>query len=191
MKFTAIMLLTVGLFFILYAGVELKSGQQFEEAALVRAKEILDNPQIKISNPELSFQSGQTIGILQIPIIGKELPIVEGTDEDSLKQGVGHYTDTVYPDQKDQILLSGHRDTSFTGLDKVQIGDAIIVKMQHGTFEYAIVATEIVEADDTTVIRSTVPVEVLTLSTCYPFGYIGNAPKRYVVYAERVEEPVN
>jgi len=176
-------MLAVGLFFIGYASVQLKSGQQLEKNALVQAKEELVKPQKKSPQPELSFQNGQTIGILRIPIIQKELPIVEGTDDDALKHGVGHYTGTVYPGQKDQILLSGHRDTVFTGLDKLKNGDTIIMEMQHGTFTYAVVDTEIVDANDTTVIRSTAPEEVLTLSTCYPFRYIGNAPKRYIVYA--------
>ena len=180
----AMILLTVGLFFLGYANVQLKSAQQSEKAALFQAKEILEKQQkTKSPQPELSFQNGQTIGILQIPIIHKELPIVEGTDDDALKQGVGHYTGTVYPGEKDQILLSGHRDTVFTGLDKLRNGDTIIMKMQHGTFAYAVVDTEIVNERDTTVIHSTAPGEVLTLSTCFPFGYIGNAPKRFIVYA--------
>jgi len=184
----AVILLAVGLFLIGYASVQLKSAQQSEKAALVQAKGELEkqkikSPQLESSYPDLSFQNGQTIGILQIPIIQKELPIVEGTDDDALKQGVGHYTGTVYPGQKDQILLSGHRDTVFTGLDKLQNGDTIIMEMQHGTFTYAVVDTEIVDANDTTVIRSTAPEEMLTLSTCYPFRYIGNAPQRYIVYA--------
>lgn len=188
LKKMAVILLAVGLFLIGYASVQLKSAQQSEKVALVQAKEELEKQKIESSHPEsshpdLSFQNGQTIGILQIPIIQKELPIVEGTDDDALMQGVGHFTGTVYPGQKDQILLSGHRDTVFTGLDKLQNGDTIIMEMQHGTFTYAVVDTEIVDENDTTVIRSTAPEEMLTLSTCYPFRYIGNAPKRYIVYA--------
>lgn len=187
----AIIFLTVGLIFIGYAVFELNSVQKLEKVALAQAKEVLEKqitetPQPELFKPDLSFENGQTIGILQIPLIGKELPIVQGTDEEALKQGVGHYTSTVYPGQNDQILLSGHRDTVFTGLDKLQNGDLIIVKMQHGTFTYSIADTEIVDANDTTVIRSTAPEEVLTLSTCYPFRYFGNAPQRYVVYAKRI-----
>lgn len=185
LKTMGFILLSVGLFFIGYAGLQLKSTKQSEKVALAQAKEVLDIQNGLTSSPrELSFRHGETIGILQIPNIQKELPIVEGTDDEALKQGVGHYTGTVYPGQSDQILLSGHRDTVFTGLDKLQAGDAIIVKMQHGTFTYAIVDTEIVDEHDTTVIRSTAPEEILTLSTCYPFRYTGNAPKRFVVYAK-------
>lgn len=195
MKKIAIILLASGLLIIGYATKELMSVRQAEKVALAQAREVVEQqvpsaPKIMVTKeepppPDLSFQNGETIGILQIPGLQKELPIVQGTDEDALKAGVGHYTGTVYPGQQDQILLSGHRDTVFTGLDKLQMGDPIIVKMQHGTFTYTIVDTEIVDANDTTVIRSTAPEEMLTLSTCYPFRYIGNAPERYVVYAKR------
>jgi len=180
----AYFMLAVGLFFIVYASNQLKNDQQSEKSALSEAKEILEKPNIQSFVSDLSFEKGETIGILQIPIIDKELPIVEGTDEDVLKQGVGHNSGTVYPGQNDQVLLSGHRDTVFTGLDKLKNGDKIIVKMQHGSFTYIVIDQEIVEADDKTVIRSTAPREVLTLSTCFLFRYIGNAPQRYIVYAE-------
>lgn len=181
----ALTLLIVGLLFIGYASIQLQSAHQSEEAALAQAKEDLahSQPEMKSIGLEKGFQEGQTIGILQIPIIDKELPIVEGTNEDKLRQGVGHFTGTVYPGQNDQILLSGHRDTVFTGLDKLEMGDIITMKMQHGTFTYVVTETEIVDQDDTTVIRSTAPDELLTLSTCYPFVYVGNTSKRYIVYA--------
>lgn len=200
LKKIALFSLAVGLLIIGYAGLQLWDIKQSERQAVAEAKEFLNKIQgnddseavipittktdLDASPLELVFHKGETIGILQIPLINKELAIVQGTDEDSLKQGVGHFTGTVYPGQKDQILLSGHRDTVFTGLDKLQKGDKIIVKMQHGTFTYVVVGTEIVDEGDTTVIRSTAPDELLTLSTCYPFRYIGNAPKRYIVYAE-------
>lgn len=196
-KKVALLLLAGGLCLIGYALMQMLSTNQSEKAALAEAKEYLKlasvfDDKVTVENQKtftsnLSFQNGETIGILQIPNLNKELPIVEGTDDTSLKQGVGHYTGTVYPGEKDQILLSGHRDTVFTGLDKLQNGDSIIVKMAHGTFTYAIVDTEIVEQNDETVIRSTAPEELLTLSTCYPFRYIGNAPQRYVVHAKLVE----
>lgn len=182
----AIVLLATGLISIGYACLQLASAQQSKKAALIEAKTIVEDQQA-INLPlqaKLEFLNGETIGILRIPLINKELPIVEGTDDDALKQGVGHYTGTVYPGQNDQILLSGHRDTVFTGLDKLQNGDTIIIEMQHGTFTYVIVGAEIVDEGDTTIIRSTAPDELLTLSTCYPFRYIGNAPKRYIVYAK-------
>ncbi|MFD1928586.1 class D sortase [Sporosarcina siberiensis] len=184
LKKIAFIMLLAGLFLLVYGIGQLKTDQQSEKAALIEAKEVLEQPTLNSSTPDLSFENGQTIGILQIPIINKEIPIVEGTNEDVLKRGVGHYSGTVYPGENNQILLSGHRDTVFTGLDKLQNGDKIIVEMQHGSFTYVVTDQEIVDADDRTVIRSTAPEEILTLSTCYPFRYIGNAPQRYIVYAE-------
>lgn len=122
------------------------------------------------------------IGLLEIPKIEAELPIIEGTDEEMLEQGVGHYSASVFPSDGEQILLSGHRDTVFRKFGDLAIGDRFIVKMPYGTFEYEIKHTEIVDKDDTSVIRS-MEKEVLVVSTCYPFHFVGAAPDRYVVYA--------
>ena len=103
-------------------------------------------------------------------------------------RGVGHYKTTKLPGQDDQILLSGHRDSVFRGFGDLEIGDQFIVEMPYGTFVYEFYESEIVPADDTTVIRSTAPDEVLTLSTCYPFNFIGSAPDRYIIYAKPVVE---
>lgn len=192
LKKVILFFIITGLVCISYGVFQLWSTNQSQKAALAKANETIGKDKAVAVNKEASagpssnFKKGEAIGVLEIPGISKKLPIVEGTDEKSLKQGVGHYSGTVYPGQKDQILLSGHRDTVFTGLDKLKHGDKLIVKMQHGTFTYAIKSTEIVDENDRTVIHSTAPDEVLTLSTCYPFNYIGNAPKRYIIYAKRV-----
>lgn len=130
------------------------------------------------------FTNGDSIGVLYIPRLDREIPIISGTHEDELAKGVGHFTSTALPGQKDQILLSGHRDTVFRQFGELEHGDEIHVKMEKGTFIYTIFDTEIVDADDRTVIRSTAPEELLTLSTCYPFSYIGSAPDRYIIYAK-------
>jgi sortase A len=135
---------------------------------------------------DVSFEQGEAIGILKIPRLKAELPIIEGTDEDELDKGVGHYSTTVLPGQNDQILLSGHRDTVFRRLGELKIGDILQVNMPYGEYKYEITETEIVEADDTTVINSTAPNEILTVSTCYPFSYVGNAPYRYILSAKRL-----
>ncbi|EWG13153.1 class D sortase [Cytobacillus firmus] len=136
---------------------------------------------------DVSFGQGEAIGILKIPRLEAELPIIEGTDEDELEKGVGHYSTTVLPGQPDQILLSGHRDTVFRSLGELQIGDTFEVSMPYGEFTYEITDSKIVDADDTTVIRSTAPIEILTVSTCYPFSYVGNAPSRYILNAKRIQ----
>ncbi|KON89789.1 sortase [Sporosarcina globispora] len=136
---------------------------------------------------DVSFEQGESIGVLKIPRLKAELPIIEGTDEDELEKGVGHYSTTVFPGQPDQILLSGHRDTVFRSLGELEIGDFLQVIMPYGEFTYKITDSKIVDADDTTVIRSTAPHEILTVSTCYPFSYVGNAPSRYILNAKRIQ----
>ncbi|GIP56572.1 class D sortase [Paenibacillus sp. FSL W8-0186] len=131
---------------------------------------------------QFSPEEGDAIGLLHIPKIKAKLPIIEGTDEEMLAKGVGHYSTTVFPGDGEQILLSGHRDTVFRKIGELENGDRFIVELSYGKFEYEIKKSEIVKADDTTVIRS-MGEEVLTLSTCYPFNFIGHAPDRYIIYA--------
>lgn len=132
-------------------------------------------------------QTGDTVGLLSIAKIDASIPIIEGTDPDELAKGVGHYDTTKYPGDNDQILLSGHRDTVFTRLGEIEVGDIITIELPYGSFDYEMVSSKIVDANDTTIIRSTAPDEELVISTCYPFGYIGNAPDRYLIYAKPVE----
>jgi len=126
---------------------------------------------------------GDTIGTLAIPALKRTLPLLEGTVDKVLARGVGHYTKSVLPGEADNCVVSGHRDTVFRQLDKLKIGDRLIVKTSAGTFIYVVSRTRIVHADDRTVI---VPTDhaVLTMTTCYPFHYIGSAPDRYIVSAD-------
>jgi sortase A len=134
---------------------------------------------------EYNFKQGDVIGILAIPKLGRELPIIEGTDGEELKRGVGHYSTTKFPDQNDQIFLAGHRDSVFRNIGELEKGDILTVKMKTGTFTYQIFNSYIVDENDLTVIRSTNPDEILTLSTCYPFNIVGNSPERYILEAKR------
>lgn len=135
-----------------------------------------------IDKSKFDPKPNDVIGMLQIPKLEAELPIIEGTDEEMLERGVGHYSGTAFPMDNEQILLSGHRDTVFRDFDKLSVGDHFIVKLPYGTFEYEIKSTDIVDKDDTSVIRS-MGTEVLVISTCYPFRFVGNAPERYIFYA--------
>lgn len=130
----------------------------------------------------LRYQVDDVIGILSIPALEETYPIIEGTDEEMLMKGVGHYPTTALPGGNEQILLSGHKGTVFQRLGELQPGDRFIVDMGYGTYEYEMRESEIVAADDTTVITPRGE-ELLTLSTCYPFSYIGSASERYIIYA--------
>jgi len=129
---------------------------------------------------------GEEFGTLEIPAIKKTLPIVEGTGSTELKKGVGHFSGSVMPGQPDNCVLSGHRDTVFTGLGELSKGDLFVVKTSAGEFTYSITGKRIVDKDDRTVI---VPKDhaVLTVTTCFPFDYVGSAPDRYILSADLVE----
>jgi len=129
---------------------------------------------------------GDVIGTVSLPSLKEKLPIIEGTGDAELKRGVGHYVRSVLPGISDNSVLAGHRDSVFSQLGKLALGDPIIVRTAAGQFTYMVTKFRIVMADDRTVIVPT-SYAVLTLSTCYPFRYIGNAPKRYIVTADLVQ----
>lgn len=125
---------------------------------------------------------GETIGSVSFPSLNISLPIYEGTEEKELEKGVGHYSGSVLPGEADNCVLSGHRDTVFSDLKSLKKGDHIVVKTTAGTFTYRVHKFRIVDKEDTTVIVPK-PTAYLTLTTCYPFNYIGSAPKRYIISA--------
>ena len=132
-------------------------------------------------------KKGETFGELIIPKISATLPIVEGTAEEELEKGVGHYDNSVLPGMKNNSVLSGHRDTVFRKLGEVGVGDDLIVRTSAGEFTYRVKKVRIVDADDRTVIVPK-PRPTLTVTTCYPFNYIGDAPERYVLVANLIHE---
>lgn len=143
-------------------------------------------PLMQVPNPNL----GDVIGSLWIPKLKRRIDIVEGTGSKQLKQGVGHYAGSVLPGVSDNSVLAGHRDSVFRNLGELKLGDLLTVQTKYGDFVYEVHKIRIVKANDRTVI---VPSDeaILTLSTCYPFRFIGNAPKRYIVQAGLViGEPI-
>ncbi|WP_246206658.1 class D sortase [Virgibacillus ihumii] len=155
-------------------------------------KENVSDSSHKDFNPltlNFDYKKGKKIAILDIPKIDKRFTTYWGTGEDTLNKGVGMYVSkwtTVPNHETGHTVLSGHRDTVFIGLDKLEQGDILKVHYNGETYEYEITATWITDEDDRTVIvKKDDP--TLTLTTCYPFDYIGFAPKRYIVQAILVE----
>ncbi|MEK5494654.1 class D sortase [Paenibacillus sp. FSL R7-0297] len=130
---------------------------------------------------------GDVIGKLIIPALQQILPIIHGTDEDELEEGIGHFSESVLPGENNNSVLSGHRDTVFAKLGELEIGNELVVDTSAGSFTYKISAIRIVDKDDKTII---VPTDhaVLTVSTCYPFHFIGAAPDRYILIADLIAE---
>lgn len=132
-------------------------------------------------------EEGEIIGNLIIPKLDANLPIYHGTDEDELEKGVGHFAGSVLPGEKDNSVLSGHRDTVFRQLGNVGKGDLLVVSTEAGEFTYKVRKVRIVDADDRTVIVPK-PRATLTVTTCYPFDFIGDAPERYILVADLIKK---
>jgi sortase A len=164
------------------------------DASLKEAKRIVAQAESRYDDED-SFKNpkkidppkfGDTVGLLTIPKIKSELAIVEGTDPNDLKKGVGHYKGSYFPGENGQIVLSGHRDTVFRRLGELKPGDIFEVAMPNGKFKYELTKTKIVDADDRSIITLQNTQEELIVITCYPFRFVGNAPQRYIIYAKPI-----
>lgn len=130
------------------------------------------------------YNEGDQVATLFIPKISQTYEVFWGTNEETLKKGVGMYVSqwTVTPDQEGHTVLSGHRDTVFRPLGELENGDRLYVTYKGIDYEYIIQKIWITHANDRTVIVEK-DEAILTLTTCYPFYYVGSAPERYIIQA--------
>ena len=124
-------------------------------------------------------------GEIEIPRLHLALIIFEGDDAGILEQGAGHIPGTAFPSMRGNMGIAAHRDTYFRPLRLVRANDIINVKTPAGTSEYAVTGTEIVKPTAVSVLKPA-PVRDLTLVTCYPFFFVGNAPERFIVHARKI-----
>lgn len=152
-------------------------------------EETEEAPAYKMDVSDWQPSVGEDMGTLTIPKLNATIPIIHGTGEDELDKGVGHFADSVLPGEADNSVLSGHRDTVFRKLGEVGEGDELVVETKSGSYTYLIHTVRIVDADDRTVIVPTDDAQ-LTVTTCYPFDFIGDAPDRYVLVGDLIEADV-
>jgi sortase A len=110
--------------------------------------------------------------------------VVEGVDDNDLKRAVGHIPGTALPGESGNVGIAGHRDTFFRPLRSIQLDDTITVSTLQGSSRYRVVSTNVVRPEDIQVLYPTGRA-TLTLVTCFPFDYVGSAPKRFIVRADR------
>jgi sortase A len=125
---------------------------------------------------------GQPIGRLEIPAINLSAMVAEGVGASTLRRSIGHVPGTSLPGAQGNIAISAHRDTFFRHVGELRQGDLISIATLDGTFDYEVESTSIVDPDERAVLRD-IGRPTLTLITCYPFYFIGSAPKRFVVHA--------
>lgn len=127
------------------------------------------------------------IALLRIPRIALEVPVFGDTSEYNLNRGAGWIEGTAAPGEDGNIAIAAHRDRYFRALKDVAVGDAVELESLTQRREYRVTGLSIVQPDDTSWLSATRAATV-TLVTCYPFYYVGHAPKRYIVRAVGVSE---
>jgi sortase A len=134
--------------------------------------------------PDAAFPIS-VVGRLSVPRLRLSVMVREGIDPRTLRVAVGHIPSTALPGQTGNVGLAGHRDTFFRGLKDLRPRDEIRFLTPRGDFKYQVESLTVVEPDNVEVLAPSRE-NVLTMVTCFPFSYIGSAPKRFVVRAKQV-----
>ncbi len=145
-----------------------------------------DEGRIEEYEESLGHDFGPPLAIVRIPALDLQVPLLEGTDDLVLNRGVGRIVGTARPGELGNIGIAGHRDGFFRGLKDIGEGDTIELETLTATDIYRIDKITIVTPQDVHVLEHQ-SVPTLTLVTCYPFYFVGKAPKRYIVSATLIE----
>ena len=130
----------------------------------------------------LKVDTQPPLGILTIRKLNIQVPIYNGTDEFILDRGAGRIKGMARMDEDGNLGISGHRDGFFRSLKDIEMGDDILIQTTRGVEKYAVSSITIIPKEDISVLAPTTE-KTLTLITCYPFYFVGHAPKRYIVRA--------
>ena len=133
----------------------------------------------------LAKKTDAPLALLRIPKINLEAPVFNDTDDLTLNRGVGRIPGTAHIGESGNLGIAGHRDGFFRGLQSITPGDVVELARPRHTDKYVVSEIRIVASEDTYVLDPT-SVPTLTLVTCFPFCFVGHAPKRYIVTAPLV-----
>lgn len=152
--------------------------QKFEQAAPPQPK----GTSTARAEESADFQEGDAVGKLEVPRIGLSVIVLQGIEESTLAVGAGHVPGTPLPSVEGNVVIAAHRDTFFRKLSAIVPGDRIRLSVRDRTYEYIVDSMNIVDPAITEPMESRAYSE-LTLITCYPFYFVGAAPKRFIVRA--------
>ena len=145
-----------------------------------------ENPQSSVQQwiaPALPKPDPRLLGRLEIPSIDLAVMVREGVDAASLRKAAGHLPSSALPGEAGNVVMLGHRDTFFRPLRAIAQGDPILVKTRRGSFQYVVDVIQVVEPEESLAFQQDMPPKSITLITCFPFDYVGPAPRRFVVRA--------
>lgn len=151
-------------------------------------------PQPRAGAETRSSSSGQDkpkpiglIGRILVPRLRLSAMVQEGVGDDILRRAVGHIPSSALPGQVGNVALAGHRDTFFRKLRDIRKSDKIVMSTLKGDYDYQVESVKIVAPQDISVLRAVPGEQALTLVTCFPFNFVGSAPKRFIVRAHQIE----
>jgi sortase A len=165
-----------------------------EQAALSReleaARITADHAQHGAADAEESADSKvpqlrDLVGRLEVPRVKLSAIAREGVDARTLRGSVGHVPGTALPGDEGNAAFAAHRDTYFAALKDVRMGDEVVITTKDGVHRYTVTQTRVVDPSEVSVLDATGG-RTLTLVTCYPFDYVGSAPRRFIVHARGI-----
>ena len=178
-------LLIIGVITLSYSGYEMLDARIYQAEQTREFEKALKSETLPgIESPAIAVKESSPVGRIEISQIGLAAMILEGTSAGTLNRAVGHIQGTPLPGEHGNIALAGHRDTFFRGLRKIRPDDEITLTTLNGTYHYLVESTKVVEPEETEVLDADAD-DILTLVTCYPFNFIGSAPKRFIVRARK------
>jgi len=185
----AVVLVVIGVAAALATGLALVSPASIQSLYGYALPEIesIARPDTPTTTVKRAIGPGDPIGVIEIPRLGLSSVVLESDDTEALLFGVGHLADTPLPWRGGNSVFAAHRDTFFRGLGDIKRNDVIRFRAGDRELSYRVRQTKIVKPTDVEVLAPTKSA-TLTLITCYPFHYVGPAPKRFIVRAERVAE---
>jgi sortase A len=128
---------------------------------------------------------GEVLGRISIKRLGVSVIFMEGLTPKILRRGVGHVPGTPLPGEIGNVALAGHRDTFFRPLERIRLDDEILITTTASTARYRVDSVKVVDLNDVEVLAPATN-STLTLITCYPFYFMGSAPRRFIVHASRI-----
>jgi sortase A len=173
---------------IKYEQMEAKAKESTEPSISKQKTVSVKNSTPQTPSTKVSHLDGDKIASLVVPKFKNKYSVFWGADDKVLKKGVGMFVSdvTTTPDGGGHTVLSGHRDTVFYKLGELKTGDVLNVEYGENVYTYVINKIYITDPEDRTVIvKKDSP--TLTLTTCYPFNFVGNAPERYIIQAKLIQ----
>lgn len=181
LDWTQLVLIAGGVSMLSYCGFVVAGAWAFQRSERIQLERISQFP----TTSPLPVEGRGLSGRIEIPRLGLSVMVTEGVSDGVLRRAAGHIPGTALPGEPGNVGISAHRDTFFRPLRNIQLADEIILTTVLGEYRYHVVSTRIVNPSEVSVLAPG-PSEVLTLVTCYPFYFIGSAPDRFIVRAERV-----